>query len=143
MKSGTFITNSAEETFELGYELGEACQRGTVLLLNGQLGAGKTVFTKGIAAGLGIDPADVTSPTFTLVNEHEGRLPLVHIDLYRLPEGLDTAYGLGLDEILTRNAIVVIEWAEKLGNFPLPQSYQVTITPTGDSARQIEIKETD
>lgn len=140
MKSGIFLTHSAEETFELGYDIGENLNERTVILLNGELGAGKTVFTKGLAAGLDIDPADVTSPTFTLVNEHIGRLPLIHLDLYRLSDGINAALGIGLDEILLQKAIIVIEWGEKLGNYVIPQSYRVTIQCLNENDRQIEIK---
>ena len=139
MKSGTFLTHSAEESFELGYEIGEQLTGRTLFLLDGELGAGKTVFTKGLAAGLDIDPVDVSSPTFTLVNEYEGRIPLIHIDLYRLPSGSNSAFSLGLDEILTRKAIVVIEWGEKLGDFPLPECYHVKVNVVDDTSREINV----
>lgn len=139
MKSGTFLTHSAEETFDLGYEIGESLSKPLVFLLDGELGAGKTVFTKGLAAGLDINPADVTSPTFTLINEHPGRMSLIHLDLYRLPDGVNAALSLGLDEILLQKAIVVIEWGEKLGNYFIPESYQVKLSPLTDDKRQIEI----
>ena len=110
---GEFITHSAEETFELANRIGGQLAGGEVFLLTGDLGAGKTVFAKGLAAGLGISPADVTSPTFTLVNCHEGRLRLYHIDLYRLETGAHQE--LGLEEIFEEeNAVTVIEWAERL-----------------------------
>lgn len=115
--SGTFTTNSAEETYSLGKRIGERLQGGEIFLLRGDLGAGKTVFAKGLAAGLGIDPADVTSPSFTLINIHEGRLRIYHIDLYRLDTGLHN--GLGLEEILDDDrAVIVVEWAERLGFVP-------------------------
>lgn len=140
LKSGTFLTQSAEETFELGYEIGESLEKPVVFILTGDLGAGKTVFTKGLAAGLDIDPKDVNSPTFTLVNEHFGRMQLIHLDLYRLPDGIDAAMGIGLDELLSQNAIVVIEWGEKLGKFPVAGSYQINIHCPTTNQRQIEIK---
>src|SRR4051794_10550420 len=84
---GHFIANSPEETFDLGSRLGAAFLGGEIVLLTGPLGAGKTVFAKGMAHGLGIDHDEVVSPTFTLVNFHAGRLPFYHIDLYRLAEG--------------------------------------------------------
>ncbi|MBI4854021.1 MAG: tRNA (adenosine(37)-N6)-threonylcarbamoyltransferase complex ATPase subunit type 1 TsaE [Acidobacteria bacterium] len=140
MKNAIFLTHSAEETFELGYEIGESLKTPTVILLDGELGAGKTVFTKGLAAGLDIDPSDVTSPTFTLVNEHFGRLLLIHLDLYRLPDGVEAAMGIGLGEILLQKAIVVIEWSEKLGNYSITNSYKVKITELSDNDRQIEIQ---
>lgn len=139
MKNGTFLTHSAEETFELGYEIGENLHTPTVFLLDGELGAGKTVFTKGLASGLDINPADVTSPTFTLINEHSGRMPLIHLDLYRLPDGVDAALSIGLDEILLQKAIVVIEWSKKLGTYFIPESYKVKISLLDKDQRQIEI----
>lgn len=139
MRKGIWLTHSAEETFELGYQLGEELSASTLILLAGNLGAGKTVFSKGLAAGLDIDPANVTSPTFTLVNEYTGRLNLVHLDLYRLPSGVESAYSLGLTEILASNAVTVIEWAEKLRGFPLPPGYHIQISYIGDQDRSIEI----
>ena len=115
--AGEFITNSAEETFELAKQIGEQLKGGEVFLLQGDLGAGKTVFAKGLAAGLGIDPPEVTSPTFPLVNSHEGRVRFYHIDLYRLDAGAHQ--GLGLEEIFDdEKAVTVIEWAERLGFVP-------------------------
>src|SRR4030095_4728204 len=108
--SGELITRSPEETFELAKRIGEQLEGGEVFLLTGDLGAGKTIFAKGLAAGLGIDPADVTSPTFTLVNVHEGRLRFYHIDLYRLDTGAHER--LGLEEILEdKKTVTVVEWA--------------------------------
>jgi tRNA threonylcarbamoyladenosine biosynthesis protein TsaE len=115
--AGEFITHSAEETFALAKRVGEGLQGGAVFLLKGDLGAGKTVFAKGLAASLGIDPAEVTSPTFTLVNSYEGRMRFLHIDLYRLDTGAHQA--LGLEEIFEdENAVTVIEWAERLDLVP-------------------------
>jgi tRNA threonylcarbamoyladenosine biosynthesis protein TsaE len=115
--TGETITHTDEETFALGQRIGEQLEGGVIFLLSGDLGAGKTVFAKGLAAGLDIDPWEVTSPTFTLVNEYEGRLRLYHIDLYRLDEG--TCFGLGLEEILEeKDSVVLIEWAERLGFVP-------------------------
>lgn len=140
MKSGIFFTHSPEETFEFAYCIGEDLKSPTVILLDGNLGAGKTVFTKGLAAGLDINPADVTSPTFTLVNEHTGRMQLIHLDLYRLPDGVNAALGIGLGEILLQKAIVVIEWSEKLGNYTMANSYKVKITELSENERTIEIQ---
>ncbi len=133
-----FITHSAEETFELAYQIGERLTESAVFLLEGDLGAGKTVFAKGIAAGLDIDPADVNSPTFTLVNVHEGRMRLYHLDLYRLEGAVEEVYALGLDEMLSEaNAVVLIEWAERLGVFPIPKATRIQIVDEGDDARRI------
>jgi tRNA threonylcarbamoyladenosine biosynthesis protein TsaE len=139
--TGQFITQAAEETFELAYAIGEALDQSTVFLLQGDLGAGKTVFAKGIAAGLDIDPAEVNSPTFTLVNAHAGRLKLYHLDLYRLGGSVDELYEIGLDEMLHEsNAVVVIEWPERLGAFHLPAVYRVELTDDGVEERRIQIR---
>jgi len=106
------ISHSPQETFELGKQCAASLRRGAVLALAGDLGAGKTQFTKGLAAGLGVE-SDVTSPTFTLIHEYPGgRLPLFHIDLYRLEEE-DEVLGIGLDEYLDGDGVTVIEWADK------------------------------
>ena len=135
------VTHSAEETFELGRAIAERLDRRAVFLLSGDLGAGKTVFTKGLAAGLEIDPADVTSPSFALINIHEGRLRLYHIDLYRLDQG--ACFELGLDEILDEEkAVTVIEWAERLGQAP-EGAIQIEILYASDTERSITIRQLD
>lgn len=107
-------TMSAEETLALGQKLGEVIRLPLVIALRGDLGSGKTVLVKGIAAGLGVPPEPpVTSPTFTLVNEYAGRLKLFHVDLYRLSGAAD-AGDIGLDDILSGAGAVAIEWAEHL-----------------------------
>lgn len=142
MPTGNFITHSAEETFELAYKIGEAINIPTVFLLQGDLGAGKTVFAKGIAAGLDIDPADVNSPTFTLVNQHEGRMRLYHLDLYRLEDGAEDLLELGLEEMVNDpNAVVLIEWPERLGANQISNACQVAICDLGDDQREISIKQ--
>ncbi|HVF90888.1 MAG TPA: tRNA (adenosine(37)-N6)-threonylcarbamoyltransferase complex ATPase subunit type 1 TsaE [Blastocatellia bacterium] len=131
------ITRSEEETFEVGRRTGEQLQVGAVFLLSGDLGAGKTVFAKGLAAGLGLDPADVTSPSFTLINLYEGRLRLYHIDLYRLDQG--ACMDLGLEEILEEeSAVTVIEWAERLGFAP-ENGVHVYIEYLPDEGRRITL----
>jgi len=122
---GEFVTHSPEETFELAKRVGQQLRGGEVFLLKGDLGAGKTVFAKGVAAGLDIDPLDVTSPSFTLVNIHEGRLRFYHVDLYRLKMG--DHHNLGLEEILEdKSAVTAVEWAERLA-FVSPHSTHVMI----------------
>lgn len=139
--TGQFVTHSAEETFELAYSIGETLDDSTVFLLQGDLGAGKTVFAKGIAAGLDIDPAEVNSPTFTLVNVHNGRLKLYHLDLYRLAGNADEVYELGLSELISEpQTVVLIEWPERLSSFSLPTLYHVRIDDGGEDARQITIQ---
>jgi tRNA threonylcarbamoyladenosine biosynthesis protein TsaE len=136
--TGQFVTRSAEETFELAYRIGEAINEPAVFLLQGDLGVGKTVFAKGVGAGLDIDPAEVNSPTFTIVNLHEGRMRLYHVDLYRIEGGMNEAYGLGLEEMLTDPAgVVVIEWPERLGSFAISNAYRITISDLGGDERRI------
>lgn len=133
--SEEIITRSAEETFEVGRRTGERLQGGAVFLLSGDLGAGKTVFAKGLAAGLDLDPADVTSPSFTLINVYEGRLRLYHIDLYRLDSG--ACFDLGLEEIFEEeSAVTVIEWAERL-SFEPEKAVRVSIAYLADEERKI------
>ena len=136
-----WISESERETFNLGMQIGERLAGGEVLLLSGPLGAGKTVLVKGIAHALDVDEDEVTSPSFTLVNPHRGRLVLYHIDLYRLDEGDSSAHAVDLDEILTdERAVVIIEWAERLGGYPLPSdTWQVLIQGDGDSPRTISV----
>ena len=135
------VSKSEAETFNLGVQLGEDLAGGEVILLDGALGAGKTVLVKGLAQSLRIDSEDVTSPSFTLVNPHQGRLLLYHIDLYRLNEGATAAHAVDLDEILTdERAVVIIEWAERLGRYPLPLSvWRISIEGDGDEPRRISI----
>lgn len=144
--TGRWTSRSPEETFELGKSLGSSLTGGEIILLNGPLGAGKTIFTKGIATALSIDTDEVTSPSFTLVNRYdEGQLTLYHIDLYRLNEGASAAHAVDLDELLSdERAVIIIEWAERMGRYPLPSPvHQVKITGDGDEAREILIEVTN
>src|SRR3984893_523423 len=139
IEAGEWISRSPRETFDLGVRLGEQLSGGEIFLLNGPLGAGKTVLVKGIAHALGLDEEEVTSPSFTLVNPHQGRFLLYHIDLYRLKAGAAAAYAVDLDEILKdEKAVVIIEWAERLGHYPLPANvWSVSIAGDGDERRKI------
>jgi tRNA threonylcarbamoyladenosine biosynthesis protein TsaE len=139
--TGEWISFNERETFDLGVRIGEQFSGGEIILLNGPLGAGKTVLVKGIAHALGLDEEDVTSPSFTLVNPHQGRLLIYHIDLYRLDEGASAAHAVDLDEILTdESAVVIIEWGERLGRYPLPANvWRVGISGDGDEPRKISI----
>jgi len=141
ISTGEFVSHDEQESFALGQRIGEQLSGGEILLLNGPLGAGKTVLVKGIASALGVDAEDVTSPSFTLVNPHHGRLLLYHIDLYRLDEGASSAHAVDLDEILTdEEAVVIIEWAERMGRYPLPDSvWRVSISGDGEEPRQISV----
>ena len=108
-----------------------------MLLLSGDLGAGKTAFVRGLAEGLGIDPGEVTSPTFTLVHEYRGgRLSLIHVDLYRL-DCADLG-EIGLDQDLADRGITAVEWSERLTR-PIADAIRVTITDLGDDRRDVEI----
>jgi tRNA threonylcarbamoyladenosine biosynthesis protein TsaE len=112
------------------------------VLLYGDLGAGKTAFARGLAAGFGLeDVDDVSSPTFTLINEYRGRVKIYHIDLYRIETG--RLEGLGLDEIFDEpKSAVIVEWAERLGGFQTPGAVQVFLEYVDDNSRRIEIKRT-
>lgn len=138
---GEWVSFSERETFELGARIGEQLSGGEILLLNGPLGAGKTMLVKGVAHSLGIGEEDVTSPSFTLVNPHQGQLLLYHIDLYRLEDGASAAHAVDLDELLAdENAVIVIEWAERMGGYPLPTGVlQISISGDGDRPRRISI----
>lgn len=139
--TGEFTSDAPEETFDLGKQLGSQLGGGEIFLLDGPLGAGKTVFVKGLAAALGIDPEEVTSPSFTLVNPYAGRLPLFHIDLYRLDEGASAAHAVDLEELLSdERAVIVIEWGKRLGKYPLPvNSWRIAISGDGVETRTISI----
>jgi len=143
MRSSDFKVSSLNEseTFALGETLGRELRGGEIILLDGPLGAGKTMLVKGIAAALGIDQEEVTSPSFTLVNPHPGRLLVYHIDLYRLEEGASAAHAVDLDEVLTdEDAVVIIEWAERLGHYPLPDNiWKISIAGDGDEPRRITV----
>ncbi len=115
------ISKSVEDTQRFGEELGKLLRPGDVVGLIGELGAGKTTMIQGLAAGLGIDPALVKSPTFVLQREYPGRVPLIHIDGYRL-EGQDSVIWLDLDLIFTRKHVTVIEWANRFEG-SLPDDY--------------------
>lgn len=132
-----YQSNSASDTRAVAARLAAELQPGAVVLLSGDLGAGKTAFTKGLAEGLGIDAADVTSPTFTLVHEHrQGRLPLVHVDLYRLEKvDLDE---LGMDAELADQGVLAIEWSDRLIRLPAG-AVSVQIVATGENRRTITI----
>ncbi len=133
----TCQSNSETDTRVVAATLAPSLGAGAVVLLSGDLGTGKTAFVKGLAEGLGVDPGEVTSPTFTLVHEYRGgRLPLIHVDLYRLDRAeLDE---IGLDEDLAARGITAVEWSERLAR-PIPGAIVVTITDAGGDTRTIEI----
>jgi len=137
----TCTTNSPDQTFELGRKLGEKLNGGEIVLLHGDLGAGKTLFTKGLAQGLGVeDPSSVVSPSFTLVNLYKARLDIVHGDLYRLDS--DAVYELGLEDYMDREHVLVIEWAEKAGDFFSGDILDIIIEHVGESERKFTLRST-
>ena len=133
-----FITNSPQETEALGQKLGQMLPAGTVIAYRGDLGAGKTAFTRGLARGLGIqDP--VTSPTYTIVNEYlGGRVPLFHFDMYRL-HSADDLFDIGWDDYLERQGICAVEWSENVAE-ALEEPLVVTICKTGEESRKITLE---
>jgi len=139
MKPGQLVTNSQEETENFGRQLGQDLQVPSLIFLEGSLGAGKTALTRGIVSGLGCDdPSVVHSPTFSLVNEYPCAIGTVyHIDLYRL-ETLQDLYSIGLDELVTADAVIIIEWAERL-LFKVEYTWRITLEVTGDVSRRISI----
>ena len=134
------ISTSEGETFRVGHDLAESLKLPAHILLYGDLGAGKTALARGLAAGFGLENTDdVSSPTFTLINEYRGRTKIYHIDLYRIETG--RLEGLGLDEIFDdHNAAVIIEWAERLGDFQTTGAIQVFLEYVDEGSRRIEIK---
>jgi len=139
MGFGTTISRSFQETFDMAKSLGESLTEPAIFFLEGNLGAGKTVFAKGLICGLGqADPDDVPSPSFTLINEYDLRFKTYHIDLYRL-ETREDLRSLDLEEIFAQPAVILVEWAEKLGNPDIPGVVQVKIEDLGNDERRIEI----
>ena len=132
----TILSSSEEETLAAGEGLGRRLTAGAVVLLFGDLGAGKTAFVRGLARALGVPDDEVTSPTFTLVQEYRGRLTLHHVDLYRL-EPAEVA-DLGLDELTSGDAVVAIEWAERWHR-PPAGAWEVRLSHAGDDQRRIVI----
>lgn len=130
---------SEEETFDLGRRTARSLRGGELILLEGALGAGKTVFARGIAAGLGVRPEDVCSPSFALVQEYRaGRLPIFHVDLYRLDRPEELA-SIGFEEILAAGGVVVVEWAEKLPPYLRRGALVVRIHDLGEGSRRIDL----
>jgi tRNA threonylcarbamoyladenosine biosynthesis protein TsaE len=138
--SRTVFSLSEEETLDLGRGLGRALKGGELLLLQGDLGYGKTVFARGVAVALGILPEEVSSPSFTLVHEYVGgRVPLFHIDLYRLETPEDEVGALGIEDILAAGGVVLVEWGEKLPPFLRRGATTIRFHDVGEGSRRIEI----
>jgi tRNA threonylcarbamoyladenosine biosynthesis protein TsaE len=138
MTAGGTVTRSQDDTERFAEALAAARRPGDVLLLSGPLGAGKTAFVRGLARGLGIDPDEVSSPTFTLVHEYRGgRLRLFHVDLYRL--GTAGAEDLGLGELGVDDGVLAIEWPDRLGH-AFRGAIEVTIAIEDETSRRIEVR---
>lgn len=134
-------TKSPEETFDLGVKLGRVLKRGDIVLLNGDLGAGKTQLTKGIAKGLEVDEY-ITSPTFTLVNEYRGNIPLYHFDVYRI-NNIDELYEIGFEEYIFGEGVCVIEWGDAIREILPDNIIDINIKKIDDNTREIHIKAKD
>ncbi len=132
------VSHSEEETLALAAKLVRLFKPGDVLVLTGVLGAGKTVFVRGLAAAMGIDEGLVNSPSFTLVNEYQGETMLYHFDLYRLADSSEL-YEIGWDEYLGRDGLVVVEWGEKADEYLPNRYYQIEFGMVGETDREINI----
>ena len=133
----TIKTNSENETIIEGEKLGLTLKPGTIVALYGDLGVGKTAFTRGIAKGLGITK-NVSSPTFTIVNEYTGETPLFHFDMYRL-ENENELFDIGWDDYQVRGGVCVVEWSDKVPGAFTPDTIVVKIENLGDNMRHITI----
>jgi tRNA threonylcarbamoyladenosine biosynthesis protein TsaE len=131
------VTDSPNQTLRLGRRLGEILSGGAFIALIGSLGAGKTLLTKGIAGGLGVeDPGEVTSPTFVLVNEYRGRVPVYHIDLYRL-ESFAEVEAIGWDEWIGGPGVTLVEWADKIQDDLPEERVEVHLQWAGEEKRRL------
>lgn len=123
----TFFTDSAQQTIELGKKIGSKLKKGDILAMQGTLAAGKTTITKGIAQALGVEDT-ITSPTFCLISEYEGKLPLYHMDVYRL-DGTDDFVNLGAEDLIYGNGVSIIEWSEKIMDFLPKKTIIIRLEP--------------
>jgi tRNA threonylcarbamoyladenosine biosynthesis protein TsaE len=135
----TLVSRSPEETQAIGEQLGARLTAGAVVACTGELGAGKTCFLQGLARGLGVT-TDVTSPTFVLINEYRGRLPVYHLDAYRTGS-LTELVDLGLEEMLYGDGVTVVEWADKLLPLLPARTIHVHLSGLGDEPREIVVYE--
>jgi tRNA threonylcarbamoyladenosine biosynthesis protein TsaE len=141
-KNINIITRSTDETRKLGQKIGTLIKQPLIIALIGDLGSGKTAFVQGLAKGLEVpDGYYITSPTFTLINEYPGRFPLVHVDLYRL-ESIEDLEDVGLDEMLYGQAILAIEWADKLIGCQPAEKLLVTMEIIDDECRKLTLDAT-
>ena len=134
-----FTTNSPEETKCLGKKIGKLLKAGNVVALIGNLGAGKTVIAKGLCSGLGVKEDYITSPTYTIINQYDGKIPVYHIDLYRLKDSSEL-YNLGWDEYIYGHGVCVVEWADKAGEMLSEEYLMINIDVTGEKRRKITLQ---
>lgn len=131
------VTHSPEESWRVGRAVGERLKPGDLVALYGNLGAGKTVFVRGMCAGLGLDPAEVTSPTFTILHEYyDARLPIYHFDAYRV-ERIEEFYGLGYEEYFFGDGVTVVEWADRIETLLPTSAIRLRIEHAGGDDRRI------
>ena len=136
-----FVVRSEAETEALGERLGKQLKSGTVVALSGNLGSGKTVFVRGIAKGLNLN-ARVISPTYTIVNEYPGEIPLFHFDMYRL-HSADELFDIGWEDYLERGGVCAVEWSENIQDALSEKDIRVMITRADETSRIIEIEGVD
>lgn len=132
------ITNTPQETEALGTRLSSSLKAGDVVALYGGLGMGKTAFVRGMAAGLGLDSTQVSSPTFALVNDYGGSPPLIHFDMYRI-SGWEDLYSTGFFDYMDAGAILAVEWSENIENALPEHSIRVSFSRLSDNQREIDI----
>jgi tRNA threonylcarbamoyladenosine biosynthesis protein TsaE len=133
------VTRSTDETLELARAVGELLRPGDVVSLVGELGAGKTVFARGVARALGVTEL-VVSPTFTIVREYEGRVPLVHVDVYRI-DAIQELHDLGFEEVVRDDAVTLVEWGDKVDGLLPADRLDVRLAPgAADDERVVEIE---
>jgi tRNA threonylcarbamoyladenosine biosynthesis protein TsaE len=137
MKSKTLISNSPEETIQFASRLGARLPAGSVVVLHGNLGSGKTVFVKGVAKGVG-GKEMVTSPTFVFVNVYQGRIPVYHLDLYRI-ESPDQADSVGYEEYFDSDGVTLIEWGERVKSFLPKKAVWIEFEVLGEKKRRIRV----
>ena len=138
MQALSIVSHSERQTFELGKKLSASFVSGDVVLLEGPLGSGKTVFVRGLVAGRGLTETAVNSPSFTMVNEYPGEKPLYHFDLYRINDPREL-YEMGFDDYLFRDGLIVIEWGTKAEYLLPDQYYLVECRIVGESDREINL----
>lgn len=136
----TVTTNSPEQTKALGKAIGHVIDSKTIIAMVGDLGSGKTIFVQGLAVGMGISPETyITSPTYTLINEYQGRMPLYHADFYRLNEADEEVEHLGFTDLLNKDAVVAIEWADRLDHLNIGDHLMVAFTILKNDQRTVTL----